>query len=256
VKTLTILILCLATLSSSAPVISYSWFETVAADTLNSGLIAYWKLDEASGTRVDSEPTGTAQDLTDNNTVTSATGRISNGAFFTSANSEYLSHADSADLSTTRMVAAWVKATTLTAGMVIVLYWSVSPSQQRSWRLWWDSSTGKFKYEVSGDGIVSTSIQATTFGTPVTNVLYFVAGWIDTTGNTLNISINNGTVNSVAYSSGILNSTATFDIGARGAASDFWNGLIDEVGVWNRPLTAIELTRLYNLGAGRTCCAF
>ena len=56
--------------------------------SLLSNLVAYWNLDEASGTREDSHG---SNDLTDNNTVGSATGKKSNGADFESANSERLS---------------------------------------------------------------------------------------------------------------------------------------------------------------------
>lgn len=58
------------------------------ADPLLTGLKAYWKLDEASGTRSDSIG---AYTLTDNNTVGSAVGKIGNAASSVAASSEYLS---------------------------------------------------------------------------------------------------------------------------------------------------------------------
>lgn len=36
------------------------------------------------------------------------------------------------------------------------------------------------------------------------------------------------------------------------AATDFWNGYIDEVGIWSRALTQTEITTLYNNGTGLT----
>jgi len=39
-------------------------------------------------------------------------------------------------------------------------------------------------------------------------------------------------------------------IGCGGALSNFTNGAIDEIGIWNRELTASEVTELYNSGAG------
>ena len=65
--------------------------------SFTDNFIAFWKLGEASGTRVDSIG---SNDLTDNNTVTQAAGKIGNCAQFTAANSEYLSIADNAALST------------------------------------------------------------------------------------------------------------------------------------------------------------
>ncbi|MEK7064329.1 MAG: hypothetical protein AAB973_01845, partial [Patescibacteria group bacterium] len=50
-------------------------FETSTNGTLGTNLIGYWKMDETSGTRVDAAG---ANALTDNNTVTSATGKKSN----------------------------------------------------------------------------------------------------------------------------------------------------------------------------------
>ena len=44
----------------------------------------------------------------------------------------------------------------------------------------------------------------------------------------------------------------TTNIGAReSGAGSFMNGLIDEVGVWNRELTSTEVTELYNSGAAK-----
>lgn len=60
----------------------------VASDPLLNGLVAYWKMDEASGTRSDSIGNYT---LTDNNTVGSATGLIGNCASMVYTAGEYLS---------------------------------------------------------------------------------------------------------------------------------------------------------------------
>ena len=52
---------------------------------LTDNLIAFWQLEEASGVRYDSEG---SNNLTDNNTVTSATGVVGDAAQFTRSNSE------------------------------------------------------------------------------------------------------------------------------------------------------------------------
>jgi len=64
---------------------------------LTDNLISFWGLEETSGTRVDAHGTN---NLTDNNTVTSATGKVGTAGQFTNANSEYLSITDNASLST------------------------------------------------------------------------------------------------------------------------------------------------------------
>lgn len=227
--------------------------------TLNDGLIAYWQLGEASGTRADVEPTGTSQDLTDNNTVTQVAGKIGNAAYFTQADSEYLSHADSADLSVGDIdftIAGWFNATSLLVNGTIASHWSVTPSNQRSWRLWYHSAIGKMEFEVSDDGTATVARPATTFGLPATNTWYFIAAWHDSVANTINISINNGTVNSTSHSTGVFDSNSIFDLGARGAGADCFDGAVDAVAFFKKVLTPAELTELYNSGVGKQCCPF
>jgi len=65
--------------------------------TLSTGLLAFWKMAETSGTRYDE--TANNEDLTDNNTVGYGTGKIGNAADFEADNSEYLSKTDDAVLS-------------------------------------------------------------------------------------------------------------------------------------------------------------
>ena len=71
-----------------------------------------------------------------------------------------------------------------------------------------------------------------------------------------------GTNNLLFYVNGSLVSTKTagmvystakpFVIGADGdTTARYYNGMIDEVGIWNRILTATEVTELYNSGSGK-----
>jgi hypothetical protein len=232
-----------------------------APSSLNISLVSFWSLEEASGTRFDGEPTPTVQDLTDNNTVTQVAGIVGNAAFFTAANSEFLSHADSTELSRGDFdwtITGWSKALTLTGSETIASQWSVTPSQQRSWRLWFNSGTGKYTFSVSPDGIASTDLQDTVFGTPSTNTWDFHVIIHDSVNNQISIQTNAGTPNTLGYSTGIHDSTGPFDIGARGTAgADFWNGALDQIGIWNRVLTAAEITALYGGGTNPpTCCPF
>lgn len=82
---------------------------STAESTLTNNLISFWKLEEASGTRVD-EVSG--YDLTDNNTVAQGTGKIGNAAEFVDANSESLTHVSNSDFQTGDVDwtwAGWVK---------------------------------------------------------------------------------------------------------------------------------------------------
>lgn len=225
--------------------------------TLNNGLVAYWKMDEVSGTRIDSAPTGSPQDLVDVNTVTSVAGKIGNAAFFTAANQELLSHTDTTQLSVNDSaftISAWVKHTTLVGDQMIAAHWTVA-SNERSWRLWFNSAAGRYTFSVSPDGISAVEVSATLFGAPATNTWYLVAGIMNTNANTISIAMNGTVNNSLAHATGIHDSSGQFMIGAR-ETSNWMDGQIDEVGFWNRVLTTAELSELYNASAGRTCCNF
>ena len=151
---------------------------------------------------------------------------VGNASFFDLANSEYLSHADSTNVSVADQsfsITGWAKATTLVGGMVIASHGRQAVNQ-RSWKLWWDSSVGKFEFSVSNDGVTSDDVDAIIFGAVSTNVWNFVVGVCDH-NNIIKISVNAGLQNTAAHLSGVHDSTALFIIGARDLA-DYWDGAI------------------------------
>lgn len=253
-KTVLLFILIFALLSEAATIVIQGPPQRPlgsGVSTLNTGLITYWKLEEASGTRADSEPT-TPQDLTDNNTVTQTTGKIGNAAFFTAANSESLTHVDSADLSTGNIdfsVVAWAKFTSLSGSMWFVSQW-IAGGNQRAWAINYDATSGRLRFSVSSDGTTQVHLQADAFGPPATNAWYMIFASHDSVNNTINISVNNGSANSVAHSTGVLDSTGAFNLGNVGSL--YLDGALDECGLWKKVLSAAEVTELYNGGAGKT----
>lgn len=221
-----------------------------SSSTLNDGIIAYWKLDEASGTRSDSKG---SNHLTDTNTVTAAAGVISNAAEFVAPTKEYLQIADNAALSVGDQdftFCAWVKLTTKTDYRTILGKSKYSAAAPYEYWMDYDFGVNRFRFFAS-DGTNYGFAIANNLGIPSTGTWYFVVGWHDAAANTVNISVNDGTVNSVSYTFGSHDGQSAFRIGGTGAVSNM-DGLIDEVGFWKRVLTASERTQLYNAGAGRT----
>jgi hypothetical protein len=253
-------LLCLALSSEAQHISSGPIMRTIAAaggaSTLNTDLIAYWKLDEASGTRADSETTGTAQDLTDNNTVTSTTGKIGNAAQFTAANSEWLHRNDSTDLSTGNIdftFAFWVYLDTKSANQVLVGKSGASVE----FYCWYVNGSDRLEFRASQNGSSETAATANNHGSVSTSTWYFVVCWHNAASDTINISVNNGTVNSTGFNvAGVVDGTNPFQVGRYGAAGVYTNGRIDEVGFWKKVLTSDERTELYNAGSGKTCCPF
>ena len=217
---------------------------------VNTDLISFWKLDEASGTRVDNIGTN---DLTDNNTVTQATGKIGDAAQFTRANSEYLSRADNESLSTGDIdfsVAAWVFLDSLATQSPIIGKWSGVAGGLEYVLIYQPPAGGSvFDFFVSSNGTAAASRQATSFGTPVVSTWHYVVAWHDSVNNTLNIQVNDGPVNSTAYTLGVFDSAQELQIGRN--TGEYAAARIDATGFWKKVLNNNERTYMYNNGAGR-----
>jgi hypothetical protein len=222
-----------------------------------TGLVSYWKLDETSGTRADSHGTN---NLTDNNTVLSAAGIISNAADFEQSNSEYLSAASNSTLQTGNInftFAGWFKLESTTNPQVIIGKDVDSPGGSRDYVIYFLPSTG-LTFFINGGGLSTTEV-STTGLTFTVGTWYFFVAWHDAAADTLNIQVNDGTVFSSSTGGTVPNASgAEFRIGAMAynSVEMYFDGLIDEVGFWKVVLTPTQRTYLYNSGAGRTYPAF
>lgn len=215
---------------------------------LTDSLIAYWKLDEASGSRADAHSTNT---LTDNNTVTSNPGIINTAAQFTAANSESLSAADSAALSTGNIdftIACWVYLDSKATRETIATKGGGGASTSDEWILDYLNTSDRFRFFTGGGSYKIAT--ANNLGSPSTETWYFIVAWHDAAADTVNIQVNDGAIDSTA-TAGVAPSDTTqgFKLGQY-ASSLYMNGRIDEVGFWKRTLTTQERTNLYNGGAG------
>lgn len=227
--------------------------------TLTNNLISYWRLDESSTgsgavTRVDSEPTGTPQNLTEPASfVQSQPGLITNAVLNNGQFNWELSHADSADLSVGDIdftFSLWVKLLVNTNRQGFISKWNAA-GNSREYLIEYNNSSNRFIFSVSALGSsLSGSVGATNFGAAVTNVWYNIIAWHDSTNNQLGISIN-GTSDTSSYSSGVFAGTSAFYLGYSPDTGLFVNSLIDEVGFWKRILTPTERAALYNAGTGK-----
>lgn len=221
---------------------------------LTDSLISYWKLDEASGDAIDAHG---SNDLTDTNTVGSTTGVVGNCRDFERGNSEYFSLADNADLSTGDIdytLTAWFNPESLPGNYITyaIATKGTSTGNQREYTVFLTTSSGvtTLQVMVSSAGTAATQVTVTSSATPTAGSWFFVVIWHDSTANTINIQVNNGTVDSTSHSTGSFDGTGPFSIGSFGGFANRFDGLIDEVGFWKRVLTSQERTDLYNSGAG------
>ena len=135
---------------------------------------------------------------------------------------------------------------------VIFSHW-VTTGAQRCYQLLYNASTSRFELQVSSDGTSGGAATATAnnLGAPSTATWYFVCAGHDATGNVIWISVNAGTVDTTAHTTGVFNSaSAPHVMGANGAAANFWDGLLDEIGFWKRDIRS-DVSELYNAGSGR-----
>ena len=219
---------------------------------LIDNIIAFWKLGEADGaSRLDSVG---SNNLADNATVTQIGGKIGNAAHFAQASSQFLSIADNTDLSTGDIdftFACWVWIDSkVGADMQIVSKWKTAGAL-REWVLQWvGGGTDRYRFIVSGLTEAISTVDANNFGVPPTGAWHFIVCWHDATANTINIQVNNGSINSTAHTDGVRDAAASFVIGTLDEAASFWNGRVDAAGFWKKVLPSGEKTELWNGGAG------
>lgn len=213
---------------------------------LTDSLVSYWKLDEASGSRADSHGSNT---LTDNNTVLSATGKINSAADFEATNTEYLSCADNASLSTGDIdftLTCWVNAESL-ATYPVMLRKGSDINDNIEYVLYYDTVNNVLKFGVTFSGTYGEVSSGSSISTAT---WYFITCHHDSVNNQIAISVNDGTLQTASWTIGVDDSSHPFCIGASVGQSLWWDGLIDEVGFWKRVLTSGERTQLYNGGSG------
>ncbi len=230
---------------------------------LLSSLLVFYNMNEASGTRVDA--VGSGHDLnTTIGTVTAGTGIISNA--ITLAASSAIGRTGGPGPITTAAIGSstgftitlWSFPTTLQDGKTIIgLHQDSDPLAQGSstfsFLIQTVTAATKLRFIVSN--ITGNTVQHDT-GTGLTeNAWNFVACWFDPTLDLVYSQVNNGIINTAAYTSTCaVSATHNLVFGGNSILDPAPNTLVgrtDAVGIWGRVLTAPERTTLYNAGAGK-----
>jgi hypothetical protein len=223
---------------------------------LSDSLVAYWQVDEASGTRAD-ELTGCGGGgcdlLLEADPIGSAAGILGSAAEFVGFESNWLGvGADMADLSMGDIdftLSAWAYTPSCGGacnGTVLGKYEVASGGREYVILI----ESGALFFIVSGNGTATTAVSA---GAWSDSTWHHIVAWHDPTANTINIQLDNGTPASAAHSTGVLDGTREFMLGSLNGLGGYGlTGRVDEVGVWKRLLSSDERTALYNAGAGCT----
>jgi|GEM_PF-6838967 len=232
--------------------------------SLRAGLVAYWPLNEiaTSGNVSATDATGRGNTLTASGSPIYANGKIGAARNFVSSSSQYLSATSSSDLQFgdgNWSLSLWVANSSTYAGSSAIYQHVIGK----------DAASGRefgLRAQISGTG-TTCGYTASVFRTNgselaiqfpgFTNKATFTGAW-----NHLAVVHNSGTVtvyfNYSQTATGSRGATAfattstPFNLGRRSYSGYFENldGQIDEVGKWNRALTASEVQSLYNSGRG------
>ena|SRR3990167_6699044 len=224
--------------------IIFTAYQYTKAGFLSSGLVGYWKFDEA--------PSTTAIDysgLKNNGTLTNGpgytNGKIGQGLSFDGSNDTVAIGATNQFNTAAGTATSWIKIASLPGlNVVYTIISTVDVAETFGWKLEYRDTSGvkEFRYrkwtpEV-GSNVTYVLMENTWYHIAATwdgtNVVFYLNG------------LNIGSSSSVAPSSG--SNAVSIGEDTRGADLQVMNGLIDDVRIYNRALSASEMRQLYIKG--------
>ncbi len=215
---------------------------------LTDNLVSYWKMEDVN------DAVG-GRTLTNNNTVTFPSGKVNNAGSFNGSN-QYLSRASDASLQITGAlsIACWIYCDALNK-----IYISKGNGNISNYEYELSVATNGSLGFISSNGSNYFQASTTTTGIISTSTWYYVM--FRKTGSTNGVDTVDFRVNGTNYSttvgsaniSNVGTSSTALQIGARTAGTaSYFDGLIDEVAIWDRYLSDAEYNTLYNSGTGTT----
>lgn len=201
---------------------------------VTDGLVGYWKLDEGTGTTA-TDSSGGGNNGTISGATWTGSGKFGNGLDFEVGNSPevFINHNfDSADVTIT----AWVNRRTMASdGFIVNKFSSASDG--------WGMRAHQTEYIVNiYDDIDNADTQR--YGTNTGSGFHHIAIVMEGLENKL--YIDGSPIGSGASSSGAFNSfTGTFWFGQRGNDILYFDGILNEVRIYNRALSSEEIGIIY-----------
>lgn len=243
--------------------------EIISNSTLSQGVVGYWPFNESSGKNAqDYSGSGRHGKLHGylSDTTQWLTGQVGNALDFGGAfTQQFVLVEDFTKPETSYTISAWIKPRSLDYDATIVKNWgdasSLDPvSSMGQFQFGLASMSGEVSVVIPADPTTTATVNARDTGNPLP-----VDEWshlmVIHTGSSLNLYRNGRLVRSqpTAYihSNPLIPSLG---IGARlddlqthpAWDQSFWNGLIDELTIWNRNLTDEEQWAVYQLGTNKT----
>ena len=221
-----------------------AWQQPSALGTIElAGLVAWWKLDETSGDKAaDSSGNGHAANVKGDARWQPAGGKVG-GAIALDGDGDYLEVVDESvfDFTAGVTVAAWIKPTAWDKP-----WQAIVTKGEQAWRIQRNNEAGTLEFACTGLSIPNGNDYGSLFGAKAITPgeWHHVAGTYD--GKKMSLYVD-GTLDTSQEAKGPI---GTDDepvlIGENGAVRNrFFNGLIDDVHVYNFGLTEAQVRRLY-----------
>jgi type II secretory pathway pseudopilin PulG len=215
-------------------------------NTNMTGNVLLFHMNETSGGVVDSSGTGN-NGAVSGGVIYNQTGKFNNALQFNGTNG-YISVPNSPTLNPTSAitVSAWVK-------------WNITPTSGNGWativnknsdsqyRLQHNSNNTRFEFAIVTSGVGGVGRYITSTTVPQIGRWYYLVGTYD--GTTVRLYVNGVQESTVGLTGTINTSTAPLYISNH--PGRFFNGLIDEVSIYNRALSASEINDNYLRGVMR-----
>ena len=220
------------------------------ASSLITSLVSYWKLDGTSADSVGSN-NGTDTQIT----YSAANGYIRKGAGFAKANSSKIACGTGTGLRITGAlsISCWMKRSgAQVLETAVVEKQSDSGTAAESYYLGFNAATTKMSffiyngttyYEIDSSTVIPDGVW--THIVAVYDGVHYLYIYINGVQDAKSTDIGAITI--------YYNGNYQFYIGTDKAYSTrFYNGALDEIGVWSKGLTAAEVSQLYNHGSGNS----
>jgi len=228
--------LALLQVAAIAP-ISFLNAPTAGGGDITTSLVAWYKMDENTGTSTTADSSGNSLTATLNNSPSWTTAQIGVSALSFNGSNQYLTISGTTTLKpSTFTIAAWVK----DSGSI--------PTPTARWIVSLNQNDVRLIMADSGDGHIASEIYNGSGFTTLAAGTLNVGAWnhvvVTYDGSTQKIYLN-GTLSASGSATLSWESTASSSIGATQGGSLLWNGKLDDVRIYSRPLSQTDIDTLY-----------